>query len=115
MASYSGVVINNNTLNAEHSQHKTNDDEKYDSSNFVKPIFIKDVHGATKPPRSLWLTNIEICKAMGQQIPPECIKGIQRVREMWKVYLNNEEDRLSMLVTGQSSWQEDSSVLAKSL
>ena len=30
----------------------------------------------------------------------QCIKGIQRVREMWRIYMDNEEDRQSLLVQG---------------
>jgi hypothetical protein len=30
----------------------------------------------------------------------QCIKGIQRVRKMWRIYMDNEEDRQSLLVQG---------------
>ena len=50
--------------------------------------------------RSLWLTNVEIYKAIGVRVPSQCIKGIQRIREMWRIYMDNEEDRLSLLVQG---------------
>jgi hypothetical protein len=47
----------------------------------VKPVFLKDedVFGSSmKPARSLWLTNVEIYKAIGVRVPSQCIKGIQR-------------------------------------
>ena len=34
------------------------------------------------------------------RVPSQCIKGIQRVKEMWRIYMDNEEDRLSLLVQG---------------
>lgn len=71
-------------------------------SESVKPIFLKDLDffGGTTPPRTQWLTNVEIYKAIGAKVPAGCIKGIQRVREMWRIYMDNEEDKLSLLVQG---------------
>jgi hypothetical protein len=68
----------------------------------VKPIFLidQDAHGSVKPPRTQWLTNVEIYMAIGSKVPSECIKGIQRRREMWRIYMDNEGDRLSLLVQG---------------
>ncbi|CAG2257768.1 CNBP [Mytilus edulis] len=44
----------------------------------------------------MWITNVEIYKAVGEKVPAECIKGIQRIREMWRIYMDNEEDKLSL-------------------
>jgi hypothetical protein len=46
------------------------------------------------------MTNVEIYKAIGVRVPSQCIKGIQRIRDMWRIYMDNEEDRLSLLVQG---------------
>ena len=73
------------------------------SSEKVKPVFLKDedVFGSSmKPARSLWLTNVEIYQAIGVRVPSQCIKGIQRIMEMCRIYMDNEEDRLSLLVQG---------------
>jgi hypothetical protein len=73
------------------------------SSEKVKPVFLKDedVFGSSmKPARSLWQTNVEIYKAIGVRVPSQCIKGIQRIREMWRIYMDNEKDRLALLVHG---------------
>ena len=48
----------------------------------------------------MWMTNVEVYKAVGEKVPAECIKGIQRIREMWRIYMDNEEDKLSLLVQG---------------
>jgi hypothetical protein len=44
----------------------------YRESENVKPIFLKDedVFGSRKPKRSLWLTNVEIYKAIGDKVLP---------------------------------------------
>ncbi|VDI62321.1 Hypothetical predicted protein [Mytilus galloprovincialis] len=60
----------------------------------------QDVHGSEKPPRAQWLTNVEIFKSISAKVPKQCIKGIQRIREMWRIYMDNEGDRLSLLVQG---------------
>ncbi|CAC5398023.1 unnamed protein product [Mytilus coruscus] len=114
MASYSEALSgkNNNTEQNNDNDVNTNDTNDNqpnstsasasNSSNFVKPIFLKDsdVHGSMKPERSMWITNVEIYKAVGEKVPAECIKGIQRIREMWRIYMDNEEDKLSLLVQG---------------
>ncbi|CAG2219210.1 unnamed protein product [Mytilus edulis] len=106
MASYSEVLSNTNTNT---NQNKTvgadnTTDESNDPSDYIKPIFLTDtdVFGSVKPPRPLWLTNIEIYNAIDTKIPAERIKGIQRIRDMWRIYMDNEEDKLSLLVTGMN-------------
>ena len=66
-----------------------------------KPVFLvddDDFGSSIKPARSLWLTNVDIYKAIGASVPSQSIKGIQHIREMWRIYIDNEEDRRSMLV-----------------
>jgi hypothetical protein len=113
MASYSQVVSGNNHQDKNQDTDDTNEHNNqfpkqgytqshYRESENVKPIFLKDedVFGSRKPERSLWLTNVEIYKAIGDKVQAQCIKGIQRVREMWRIYMDNEEDRQSLLVQG---------------
>ncbi|CAC5414995.1 unnamed protein product [Mytilus coruscus] len=106
MASYSEVLSNTNTNT---NQNKTVGadnvtGESSDPIDYIKPIFLTDtdVFGSVKPPRPLWLTNIEIYNAIDTKIPAERIKGIQRIRDMWRIYMDNEEDKLSLLVTGMN-------------
>lgn len=101
MASYAEIVRDEGKED-ENTNTNTNTQSNL-SSDKVKPIFLKDddVFGSVmKPARSMWLTNVEIYKAIGAKVPPQCIKGIQRIREMWRIYMDNEEDRLSLLVQG---------------
>ena len=68
----------------------------------VKPIFIKeyDIFGTTKPPKQFWLSHTEIYKAIGRVIQPQCIRGIQRIHNMWRIYLDNETDKMTILTQG---------------
>ncbi|CAC5413584.1 unnamed protein product [Mytilus coruscus] len=103
MATYADAVsdIHKNQSNIQSDQSYTENSTHYkalreqsDPSDFVKPIFLKDqdVHGSVKPPRAQWLTNVEIFKSIGAKVLKECIKGIQRIREMWRIYMDNEEE-----------------------
>ena len=88
MATYASVVSNEHYNENRHNEQPTStdthtQDAQRNPSDFVKPIFLKDqdVHGSVKPPRTQWLTNIEIYMAIGFKVPSECIKGIQRIRK----------------------------------
>ena len=93
MATYAEVISDTNLSqsntqseqsNIEKSTHYSKQKESSDPSDHVKPIFLRDqdVHGSVKPPRAQWLTNVEIFKSIGAKVPKQCIKGIQRIREM---------------------------------
>ena len=81
MASYSQVVSGNNRQHKNQDTDDTNEhtnqfpkqgytQSHYRESENVKPIFLKDedVLGSRKPERSLWLTNVEIYKAIGDKV-----------------------------------------------
>ena len=99
MVSYADIVKDDGKGN-ENTNTNTNT-KSNTSSEKVKPNFLndEDVFGSSvKPARSLWLTNVEIYKAIGVRVPSQYIHGIQRIREMWRIYIDNEKDRLSLLV-----------------
>ena len=99
MASYADIVKDTGKGD-EYTKTNTNSNT---SSEKVKSVFLEeeDVFGSSiKPARSVWLTNVEIYKAIRVRVPSQCIKGIQRIREMWRIYMDNEEERLSLLVQG---------------
>jgi hypothetical protein len=96
MATFAEVVNNqsNNKNNTDESDSKHGEQNKdYASGDSVKPLFLvdQDVFGSIKPDRTHWLTNVEIYKAVGSKVPAECIKGIQRIRDMWRIYMDNTE------------------------
>jgi hypothetical protein len=95
--------VTHSLVNADESDSKHEEQNKdYASGDSVKPLFLvgKDVFGSTKPDRTHWLTNVEIYKAVGSKVPAECIKGIQRIRDMWRIYMDNTEDRITLIVEG---------------
>ena len=105
MATFAEVVNNqsSNKNNTDESDSKHGEQNKdYASGDSVKPLFLvdQDVFGSTKPDRTHWLTNVEIYKAVGSKVPAECIKGIQRIRDMWRIYMDNTEDRITLIVEG---------------
>jgi hypothetical protein len=48
----------------------------------------------------MWVTHVEIYKTIGAIVDPAAIKGIQRVRSMWRIYMDNEIDRLTLITSG---------------
>jgi hypothetical protein len=72
-----------------------NDDE-IDNPNTAKPIFLQDqdIFGSVKVTKPMWVTHVEIYRTIGAIVDPAAIKGIQRVRPMWRIYMDNEIDRL---------------------
>jgi hypothetical protein len=51
----------------------------------------------------MWVTHVEIYKTIGAIVDPAAIKGIQRVRSMWRIYMDNEIDRkIGLTVFGLS-------------
>ena len=111
MATFAEVVNNqsNNKNNTDESDSKHGEQNKdYASGDSVKPLFLvdQDVFGSTKPDRTHWLTNVEIYKGVGSKVPAKCIKGIQRIRDMWRIYMDNTEDRITLNCGRfKSTWQ----------
>jgi len=72
---------------------------KSKSSESVRPIFYKDenLFGSVKPEKSKWLINVEIYKVIVMKIHVECKISIHRVREIWRKYMDNEDDRLALV------------------
>lgn len=80
------------------ASHEGNDENKQFGDDSVKPIFIQesDLFGTTKPNRDQFLTHVELYKQIGLHIDASHIKGIQRVRGLWRIYLDNMDDRNSL-------------------
>ncbi|KAK3107084.1 hypothetical protein FSP39_006802 [Pinctada imbricata] len=69
-----------------------------------KPVFIKeiDIFGTYKVPKDFWLSHVEIYKAISDVIPAEQIAGIQRVRGLWRIYVDDASSRSALLTKGFS-------------
>jgi hypothetical protein len=78
-------------------------DNEIDNPNTVKPIFLQldqDIVGSVKLTKPMWVTHVEIYKTICAIVDPAAIKGIQRVRSMWRIYMDNEIDRLTLITSG---------------
>ncbi|CAG2231527.1 unnamed protein product [Mytilus edulis] len=67
----------------------------------VKPIFLleSDMFGP-KPSDKDFLLHHELYKIIGQLIPSSHLRALQRVRGMWRVYTQGEDDRSKLLISG---------------
>ena len=68
-----------------------------------KPIFLKevDLFSASKPTKEQWLSNEELYKTLlNHKIPAEAILGIQRVGSLWRLYIENVVNRVTLVGTG---------------
>ena len=70
--------------------------------NEVKPVFIleTDLFGDTKPSKDQFLTHQELYKAIDTGIPASHLKGLQRVRGLWRIYFDSDEDREALITSG---------------
>lgn len=69
----------------------------------AKPVFLSEhsVHGSRTPTdSSLWLKHEEIYLSLGKVISPDHISGIQRTGKFWRLYVDNEQDRVTVLTSG---------------
>ncbi|VDI78148.1 Hypothetical predicted protein [Mytilus galloprovincialis] len=79
---------------------------KSDESDFissVKPVFSQesDLFGSiTNPMKSLYLTTNEMFEAIDKVVPKRSIKGLQRIRGLWRIYLDNEKERELLVSNG---------------
>ena len=81
---------------------KKNIYEEYDEEYGVKPIFIleSDIFGSYKPKPQEFITHNEIYKAIDEQVSASHLKGIQRVRGLWRIYPDNEDDKNALVTNG---------------
>lgn len=59
-----------------------------------------DVFGSRKPDKQEWIAPVEMFKAIGKRIDSDHIMGIQRVNGLWRVYLDNLEDKVVLMGDG---------------
>ncbi|CAC5371464.1 unnamed protein product [Mytilus coruscus] len=80
----------------------------------VKPVFIQetDVFGSISDGetlKKLYLTHPEMYKAVGEVVPERTIIGLQRIRGLWRIYLDDESERDILIskclkIRGKSIW-----------
>ena len=68
----------------------------------VKPIFIleQDLFCTSKSSQDQYLTHLELYRAVGHLVDLSHLKGLQRVRGLWRLYFDNHEDWNKTLTNG---------------
>ena len=100
--SYANVVQTNLSRNCIPPDVQDPNDDEIDNPKTVKPIILQDqdIFSSVKVTKPMWFTHVEIYKTIGAVVEPAAIKGIQRVRSMWRIYMDNEIDRLTLITSG---------------
>ena len=70
----------------------------------TKPIFLNEqmILGLGKIPKHNWLTGEEIFLSIGEVIDPSRLTGVQRTGTYWRIYVDNNDDRITLLANGIS-------------
>lgn len=65
-------------------------------------VFLRetDLFGNRRPNKDEWLQHSELYTAISNTIDPTHITGLQRVRGMWRVYLDNVQDKVTLMAEG---------------
>ena len=65
-------------------------------------VFFKEsaIFGDRRPNQSEWLKHEELYNAISNTIDPTHITGLQRVRGMWRIYIDNYEDKVDLMADG---------------
>ena len=66
----------------------------------AKPVFIKERDFFTaKPQKEDWITHVELYKTIASHVPAEKIAGLQRVRGLWRIYMDDWDSRNDLLTS----------------
>ena len=100
--SYANVVQTNLSRNCIPPDVQDPNDDEINNPNTVKPIILQDqdIFSSVKVTKPIRVTHVEIYKTIGAVVEPAAIKGIQRVRSMWRIYRDKEIDRLTLITSG---------------
>ena len=68
----------------------------------VPLVFIREktIFGDKQPPKNEWLRHPEVYQSLSDCIDSTHITGLQRVNGLWRVYLDNLEDKVKLLAIG---------------
>ncbi|VDI47181.1 Hypothetical predicted protein [Mytilus galloprovincialis] len=68
----------------------------------VKPVFLleKDLFGDVKPSIDQFLNHVELYKSIDYIVNSRNLRGLQRVKGMWRIYPDSETDRDTLITKG---------------
>ena len=104
MASYSSVLKSNPQTNNEISDTDSETETEPDSGfSTVKPVFLleSDYYGGTIVEKQYrFLMHKEVYNQVGKVIPVKNLIGLQRIRGMWRIYPDSQQDREKLVTNG---------------
>ena len=76
--------------------------EKSPTQNGAPIVFMreKEIFGGRRPEKQEWLNHTEMFEALSCKIDPSHITGLQRVNGLWRIYLDNLNDKVCLLSEG---------------
>lgn len=82
-----------NIESGQHGQHGHSD---------IPLVFMKESHlfGDRIPNKDEWISHVELYKAISNRIVASHISGLQRVGGLWRIYLDNVEDKVKLMAEG---------------
>ena len=60
----------------------------------------KDYFGSRQPEKAEWISHVELYKAISNTIEASHITGLQRVGGMWRIYMDNLDDKVKLMAEG---------------
>ena len=63
----------------------------------------KTLYGDRKPTLAEWIKHEDLYKAIGEVIGSSHFTGLQRVNSMWQIYLDNINDKVTLLAEGANA------------
>lgn len=95
---------NNNITKADEtsSDDKISSDSSFGQQMDIPLVFIREneLFGQRKPSKEEFVKHSELYEAIGRKIEPTHITGLQRIRGMWRVYLDNIDDKVALMAEG---------------
>ncbi|KAH3696829.1 hypothetical protein DPMN_084307 [Dreissena polymorpha] len=81
---------------------RSSDNENVNKDGGPPLVFLRerDLFGERKPQKVEWLRHEELYNAIAQRIDPSHITGLQRVRTMWRIYVDNLSDKVVLMSDG---------------
>ncbi|CAC5389817.1 unnamed protein product [Mytilus coruscus] len=102
----------NATSNGEHYNKSGNEINHEQHLSTIKPVFLlgSDIFGNVRN-RENFLTHEEVYKGIALVVPGNTLQGLQRTNGMWRIYVDSEEYRITLLtgIVEEFSQKDDNS------
>ena len=65
-------------------------------------VFMREraLFGDRRPDKNEWIKHTEMFESLAAQIDPTHLTGLQRVKGLWRIYVDNMEDKICLLAQG---------------